>query len=70
MMAIVLQLSLCMYEVQGLVVYVDDHFPHQNLMLAFFLGFHNGIPLCHRWDIFILYLEVSHSDMPLDAPAG
>jgi len=26
MMAIILQLSLCMYELQGLVVYVDDRF--------------------------------------------
>jgi hypothetical protein len=42
-MAIVLQLPLCLYELQGSVVYVDDHFLSQNVMLPLPTSLHNGI---------------------------
>jgi hypothetical protein len=35
LMAIVLQLPLCLYELQGSMVFVDDHFLPQNVMLPF-----------------------------------
>ena len=45
LMAIVLQLPLFFYELQGLVVYVYDHlFPH-NVMLPLLVDLHNGIHL-------------------------
>jgi hypothetical protein len=65
-MAIVMQLPLCVYELQGLVICVDDCFLPQNVMLV-------GKPtkwntfLCHKWDTFILCRTVSHCDIPLDA---
>jgi len=44
-MAIVLQLSLCLYELQESVICVDDRFLPYNVMLPFFACFHNGIHL-------------------------
>jgi len=44
-MAIILQLPLCLYELQRLVVYVDDRFLPQNVMLPLSAGLHNGIHL-------------------------
>ena len=43
LMAIVLQLPLCLYELQGLVVCVDDCFLTQNVMLPLSVSLHNGI---------------------------
>lgn len=42
-MAIVLQFPLCLYELQGLVVFVDDYFLPHNVMLSLTAGLHNGI---------------------------
>jgi hypothetical protein len=42
-MVIILQLPLCLYELQGSVVYVDDRFLPQNVMLPFLASLHNGI---------------------------
>ena len=36
---------LCLYELQGSVVYVDDHFLPCNVMLPLLVGLHNGIHL-------------------------
>ena len=44
-MAIILQLPLCLYELQGSVVCVDDHFLPHNVILPLSLGFHDGIHL-------------------------
>jgi hypothetical protein len=43
MMAIILQLPLCLYELQGSVVYVDDRLLSQNVMLSLPTSLHNGI---------------------------
>ena len=43
LMVIVLQLPLCLYEFQGLVVCVDDCLLPQNVMLPFSTSLHNGI---------------------------
>ena len=45
LMAIILQLPLCLYELQGPVVCVDDCFLPQNVMLPLSTGLHNGISL-------------------------
>ena len=45
LMVIVLQLPLCLYELQGSVVCVDDHFLPQNVMLPLSASLHNGIHL-------------------------
>jgi hypothetical protein len=42
-MAIVLQLSLCLYELQGSVVCVNDHYLSQNVMLPFLTSLDNRI---------------------------
>jgi hypothetical protein len=44
-MAIILQLPLCMYELQGSVVYVDDRFLSQNVMLPLSESLHNALHL-------------------------
>ena len=44
-MAIILQFPMGLYELQGSVVYVDDRFLPQNLMLPLSVGLHNGIHL-------------------------
>jgi len=41
-MAIILQFHLGLYELEGLVVYVDDHFLPQNVMFPLSAGLHNG----------------------------
>jgi hypothetical protein len=43
LMVIILQLPLCLYELQGSVVCVDDCFLPQNVMLPLTTGLHNGI---------------------------
>jgi hypothetical protein len=43
MMVIVLHLPLCLYELQGSVVYVDDRFLPQNVMLPLSESLDNGI---------------------------
>jgi hypothetical protein len=45
LMAIVLQIPLCLYELQGSVVCVDDCFLSQNVMLPLPTSLHNGIHL-------------------------
>jgi hypothetical protein len=42
-MVIILQLPLCLYELQGSVVCVDDCFLPQNVMLPLSSSMHNGI---------------------------
>jgi len=68
LLAIVLQLSLCLYELQGSMVCGYCFLP-QNVMLPLSTRLHNGIHLfVHRWDTFRLCLNVSHCGMPLDSP--
>ena len=43
LMAIVLQLPLCLYELKGSVVCLDDRFLPQNVMLPLSTSLHNGI---------------------------
>ena len=45
LMAIVLQLPLCLYKLQGSVVCVDDCLLPQNVMLPLSTSLHNGIHL-------------------------
>ena len=45
LMEIILQFPLGLSKLQGLVIYVDDHFLHQNVMPPLFTGLHNGIHL-------------------------
>ena len=45
LMVIILQLSLCLYELQGSVICVDEFFLPQNIMLSLSVGLHNGIHL-------------------------
>ena len=52
-MAIVLQLPLCLYELQGPVVSVDDCFLPQNVMLALPTSLHNGIHLLIIGGVFL-----------------
>ena len=42
-MVIILQLPLRLYELEGLVVCVDDRFLPQNVMLPLSIGLHNNI---------------------------
>lgn len=44
-MVVVLQLPLCLYVLQGSVIYVDDHFLPKNVMLPLSVGLHNRIHL-------------------------
>jgi hypothetical protein len=43
LMVIVLQLPLCLYELQGSTVCLDDRFLPQNVMLPLSTSLHNGI---------------------------
>jgi hypothetical protein len=43
LMAIVLQLPLCLYELQRLVINVDDRILSQNVMFPLMIGLYNGI---------------------------
>jgi hypothetical protein len=56
-MVIVLQLSLCLYELQGSVVCVDDCFLSQNVMLPLLASLHNGIHLFIISGILLGYVE-------------
>lgn len=42
-MAIMLQLPLCMYELQGSMAHVDDHFLPHNVILPLTACRHNGM---------------------------
>ena len=44
-MAVILQLALHLYELEGVVLYVDDRFLPQNVMLPLSTSLHNGIHL-------------------------
>ena len=69
LMAIFLQLPLCLYELQGSVVYVDDCLlpPKFNASIVDKLAQWNTF-LCHKWDTFKLCRTMRHCDIPLDAP--
>ena len=43
LMVIILQLPLCLFELQGSMVCVDDCFLPQNVIIPFIVGLHNGI---------------------------
>ena len=45
LMVIILQLPLCLYELQGSVVYVDYFFLPHNVILPLSVDMHNGIHL-------------------------
>jgi len=68
-MLIVLQLPLCMYGLQGSVVYVDDYFLPHNVMLYLMVGLHNGIHFLFKWDNFRVCTRVSHYGKPLNSHA-
>jgi len=68
-MAIVLQLSLCPYELQGSMVCVDDRFLPHNVMLPLAAGLHNGIHFFVVSGILLDCVRKSHSSKPLDAHA-
>jgi len=68
MMVIVLQLPLCLYELQGSVTCVDDYFLPHNVMLPLLVGLHNGIHLFVIGWIHLDCVQKSLCDMPLDSP--
>jgi hypothetical protein len=43
LMAIILQFPLCLYELQGLMISVDDCLLSQNVMFPLTIGLYNGI---------------------------
>ena len=45
LMVFILQFPLGLYELQGSLVYVDDRFLPENLILSLSAGLHNGIHL-------------------------
>jgi hypothetical protein len=45
MMAVILQFSLCLHELQRLMITVDDHILLENVMPPLVVGFHNGVNL-------------------------
>jgi hypothetical protein len=45
MMAVILQLSLCLYELQWIMINVDDCLLPKNVMSPKATGFHNGVHL-------------------------
>ena len=57
LMAIILQLPLSLYELQGLVVCVDDCFLPQNVMLPLLTSFHNGIHFFVISEILVNYVR-------------
>jgi hypothetical protein len=68
-MAIILQLPLCLYELQGSVVYVDDRFLSQNVMLALSATLHNALHLFFISWMFLDYVGecltvIRHRDAP------
>jgi hypothetical protein len=66
LMVVILQLPLCLYELQRLVISVDDCLLSQNVMFPLTTRFvqWNTFP-CHRWGISRQYLRVSHYGMLL-----
>ena len=43
LMAVVLQFPMCLYELQSLVISVDDHLLSQNVMFPLTTNLYNGI---------------------------
>ena len=43
LMAVILQFSLCLHELQWLMIIVDDCLPPKNVMSPLAIGFHNGV---------------------------
>jgi len=56
LMAIVLQLPLCLYELQGLVICVDDSFLPQNVIIPLSESLHNVIHIFVISGIFSDYI--------------
>ena len=67
-MVIILQLPLCLYELQGFVVCVDDRFLPQNVTLPFSTCLHNGIHLFVIGGIISYYFKSVYFYISLDAP--
>jgi hypothetical protein len=66
-MVVVLQFPLCLYELQRLVISVDDHLLSQNVMFPLTTGLYNGIHFLVIGGVFLdKYLRVSHYGMPPD----
>jgi hypothetical protein len=53
LMVIVLQLPLCLYELQRLVISVDDYILSQNLMFPLTTGLYNGLHFLARGGVFL-----------------
>jgi hypothetical protein len=60
-MVIILQLPFCLYELQGSVVCVDDHFLPQNVMLPLSASLHNGIHFFFISGILLDYVGQFHT---------
>jgi hypothetical protein len=43
LMAVILQFSLCLHELQWLMISVDDCLPPKNVMSQLAVGLHNGV---------------------------
>jgi hypothetical protein len=67
LMAVILQFSLCLHELQRLMISVDDCLLPENVMppldgrLVQWSTF-----ICHKWGTYGQYLIVSHYDRPWD----
>jgi hypothetical protein len=44
-MVVILQFSLCLHELQWLMISVDDFLLPENVMLPLAIGLHNGVHL-------------------------
>jgi hypothetical protein len=53
LMAVVLQLPLCLYELQRLVISVDDCLLSQNVIFPLTIGFYNRIHFCVIGGVFL-----------------
>ena len=67
MMAVILQFSLCLYELQRLVISVYDHLCPQNVILQLTKDLYNRIHFLVIGGVFPDSIRVYHYGMPLDA---
>jgi hypothetical protein len=51
-MEVVIQFSLCLYELQRLVINVYDHLFSENVMFPLTTGLYNGIPFLFIGGVF------------------
>jgi hypothetical protein len=58
MMVIILQFSLCLHELQWLMINVDDYLLPNNVMSLLATSFHNGVHL------FVLSRVLTDNDIP------